>query len=103
MVQTGSGDDFQVTHEGGLTVLAAAKDFSLTGQLKLVRAMGGGNLLVDLVRCGAFSERGKAVLAAVRTDQEMPGTVLFNFVRGLSGGRAVRVVRRAEWLMLLAS
>ena len=83
-VQTASGDGFQVTVDRGLTVLTAANDFSLTGQLQTIRAMGGGNWHLDLVRCGALSERGKAVLAAIREDRVLLETDLFNFARGLA-------------------
>ncbi|MDH3360579.1 MAG: DUF3656 domain-containing protein, partial [Desulfobulbaceae bacterium] len=83
-VQTSSGEDFQVVVDRGLTVLSAANDFSVTGQLQSIRDMGGRNLHVDLARCGALSKRGKDVLAAVREGSDLPDSDPFNFVRGLA-------------------
>ncbi|MDH5298073.1 MAG: U32 family peptidase [Desulfobulbaceae bacterium] len=83
LLQGDGGEAVRVETDSGLTVVAATADFSLTGQLATVRAMGCQRWFVDLSRYGLGSARGKAVLAAVRGDEELPGTTLFNFVRGL--------------------
>ncbi len=84
LLQTATGEAFQVTTDRGLTMLAATVDFSLTGQLRAIQEWGGGNWHLDLSRCGALTERGAAVLAALREDRELPDATLFNFGRGLA-------------------
>ncbi len=84
LIQTSGGEDFQLTSEGGLTVLKAAMDFSLTDQLPALKTMGANNWHLDLSGCGAFSERGKTVLAATRKGRKLPASTLFNFNRGLA-------------------
>lgn len=84
LIQTNGEEVFQVTSERSLTVLAAIRDFSLTGQLQTVQAMGAKNWHLDLSRCTAFSERGRAALTAVKEDQKLPTATPFNFNRGLA-------------------
>ena len=77
------GEAYRVASESGLTVVTAGVDFSLTGRCAELAAMGCDRWLVDCRRCGISSPRGRAVLAAVRDDRELPDTSRFNFERGL--------------------
>jgi len=78
-----TGDRFKVRQRDGLTVLTAARDFSLLGRLGELREMGCGRFLIDLTHLGPFSPAGKKVLAALRQDADVPGTSHFNYQLGM--------------------
>ncbi len=78
------GDAYRVVQRGGLTIVRPGQDFSLTGHLAELRALGCGRFLVELAHLGAFSPEGRQVLAAVAKDQPLPGTAPFNYLLGMT-------------------
>jgi putative protease len=79
-----SGESLRLDLASGLTVIGAGQDFALTGRLAALRALGCQEFIVDLSAAGVSSKRGQEVMAAVRTDQALPDTSVFNFERGLA-------------------
>lgn len=77
-------EGYRVVQRKGLSEVVAEEDFSLAGFLGEIRAMGCGAFIVDLSHCGASSEKGRQVLAALEADQILPGTGLCNYRRGLA-------------------
>lgn len=83
MLRSEQGEGYRVVSGHGLTEVVAAEDFSLSGLLGELQAMGCRELIADLSGCGAMSERGRQVRAALAADQPLPGTTFFNYKRGL--------------------
>ncbi|WP_305041492.1 peptidase U32 family protein [Geoalkalibacter sp.] len=77
------GEKYGIDERSGLTVLAAEQDFSLLGQLHELQRLGAGRFILELGHCGAFSPRGKQVLAAAKSDRAPAGTAKFNFEMGM--------------------
>jgi U32 family peptidase len=77
------GEKYSVQERGGLTVLTSETDFSLIGHLRELQNLGAERFLVELDQCGAFSERGKQVLAAAKDDRPLAGTSKFNYEMGM--------------------
>ncbi|HIJ90395.1 MAG: U32 family peptidase [Desulfobulbaceae bacterium] len=77
------GEGYRLTQSNNLTEVLAEQDFSLLGHLGPLKSMGCPRIIVDLSHCGAFSSKGKQVLAALASDHSLPETTTFNFQRGL--------------------
>lgn len=77
------GEKYRLDERTGLTVLAAEQDFSLLGRLQELLRLGAERFVVELGHCGAFSPRGKQVLAAAKSDRPLTGTSPFNFDLGM--------------------
>ncbi|KIH77803.1 peptidase U32 [Geoalkalibacter ferrihydriticus DSM 17813] len=77
------GEKYSVDDRSGLTVLTSDTDFSLIGHLRELQNLGAERFLVELDQCGAFSERGKQVLAAAKDDRPLAGTSKFNYEMGM--------------------
>lgn len=78
------GESYRLASENGLTVVTAGADFSLTGRLAELAAMGAQHLLIDCRGCGVATPMGRKVMAAVRDDETLDATSRFNFERGLA-------------------
>ncbi len=76
-------EKYIVQSRGGLTTISSETDFSLIGHLAELRAMGAERFVVDLAHVGAFSPRGKQILAAYAEDRPPAQTSSFNFEREL--------------------
>jgi putative protease len=76
-------EKYFVQSRGGLTTISSETDFSLIGHLAELRAMGAERFVVDLSHVGAFSPRGKQILAAYAEDRPPAQTSSFNFEREL--------------------
>jgi len=77
------GEAFRISVRFGLTTVTPEKDFSLVGFLGELERMGCRRFVLDLTHCGPFSQKGKAVFDAFRTDRRIPGTSLFNYEGGM--------------------
>ncbi|MEW6288921.1 MAG: peptidase U32 family protein [Thermodesulfobacteriota bacterium] len=77
-------EGYRILHHNGLTEVVGEYDFSLTGRLHELHAMGCGQMIADLSHCGASSAKGQEVLAAIAADRQLPGTSFLNYERGLA-------------------
>ncbi|WP_429886061.1 peptidase U32 family protein [Geoalkalibacter halelectricus] len=77
------GEKYSVDDRSGLTVLTSETEFSLLGHLQELQRLGAAHFVVELDHCGAFSERGKQILAAAKDDRPLAGTSKFNFEMGM--------------------
>lgn len=84
LLRSEQGEGCRVVSGHGLTEVSAEEDFSLSGFLGELKAMGCTEFLADLSRSGAGSVQGKQVLAVLAADQPLPGTTPFNYKRGLA-------------------
>lgn len=74
---------YRVDCRSGVTVVTPEIDFSLLGRQKELQAAGCGKFILDLSHLGPFSPQGKRVLEALRREEAVPGTALFNYELGL--------------------
>lgn len=77
------GEKYSVDERSGLTVLSSETDFSLLGHLQELQRLGASQFVLELDHCGAFSPRGKDVLAAFKSDRPVSGTTRFNYEMGM--------------------
>ncbi len=84
VLRSDQSEGYRIQAAHGLTEVTAEKDFSLSGLLDQLKALGCTSMLADLSHCGAVSPKGRRVLAALAADQPLPETTPFNFSRGLT-------------------
>ncbi|MFZ5775508.1 MAG: peptidase U32 family protein [Thermodesulfobacteriota bacterium] len=84
LLRTDSGAEVRMLSDRHITELVGEQDFSLLGQRRDFARWGLAGEVLELGHCGIGTRRGQEVLAAWREDQSLPGTVAFNFERGLS-------------------
>ncbi|MEA3469937.1 MAG: DUF3656 domain-containing protein [Thermodesulfobacteriota bacterium] len=77
------GDLLHLQKSDGLTVTRAEKQFSLLGKIQQLRNMGCCRFIVDLSGIGFLAVAGQEILDAYAADRALPGTMEFNFERGL--------------------
>ncbi len=83
VLQDDGGEKFYLKHHDGLTVTCAEKSFSLLGNLKELRGMGGRNFILDLRHISLDSPAAREVMDAYFADEVLSGSVRLNFERGL--------------------
>ena len=77
------GDLLHLQKSDGLTVTRAEKQFSLLGKIQQLRNMGCCRFIVDLSGIGFLAVAGQEIFEAYAADRALPGTMEFNFERGL--------------------
>ncbi len=77
------GDLLHLQKSDGLTVTRAEKQFSLLGKIQQLRNMGCCRFIVDLSGIGFLAVAGQEIFDAYAADRALPGTMEFNFERGL--------------------
>jgi len=82
-ISSDRGDRFRVQQRSGVSVLSSETDFSLLDRRQELTALGATRLTIDLSHLGAFSPRGKQVLAALQRGTPLPNTSIFNFEFGM--------------------
>ncbi|MEW6518043.1 MAG: peptidase U32 family protein [Thermodesulfobacteriota bacterium] len=77
-------EGYRILQSGGLTEIVGEQDFSLTGHLQELQAMGCRRIIADLSHGAAAAAKGQEVLPAIAGDQHLPETSTLNYERGLA-------------------